>query len=168
MEEDHISETYTSDVERKKKNIRGIKMADPVPESTPGHHSAVVSGAIPDNLDPVPLENNGAPSLSPIMATITMDLDENDLNLYLEERTCLMGAISMCEGQCCSKNVNGDINACFSEIHPMVTDDMGRRQVLQSRAPEPILPPPGPSLDLLAEPLQHQLESMELEEVRDR
>ena len=49
----------------------------------------------------------------------------------------------------------------------MVTDDMGR-QDLQSRAPEPILPPPGPSLDLLAEPLQHQLESMELEEVRDR
>ena len=65
-------------------------MADPVPESTPGHHSAVVSGAIPDNLDPVPLENNGAPSLSPIMATITMDLGENDLNLYLEESTCLM------------------------------------------------------------------------------
>ena len=72
----------------------------------------------------------------------------------------------MCEGQCCSKNVNGDINASFSEIQPMVTDDMG--QVLQSRAPEPILLPPGPSLDLLAEPLQHQLESMELKEVRDR
>ena len=143
-------------------------MADPVPESTPGHHSAVVSGAIPDNLDPVPLKNNGAPSMSPIMATITKDLDENDLNLYLDESTCLMGAISTCEGQCCSKNVNGDINACFSEIHPMVTDDMGRRQVLQSRAPEPILPPLGPSLDLLAEPLQHQLESMELKEVRDR
>merc|ERR1719300_102182 len=89
------------------------------------------------------------------------------METYLEESTCLMGAISTCEGQCCSKNVNGDINACFSEIQPMVTDDMGRRQVLQSRAPEPILLPPGPSLDLLAEPLQHQLESMELEEVGD-
>ena len=92
-------------------------MADPVPESTPGHHSAVVSETIPDNLDPVPLKNNGAPSMSPIMATITIDLDENDLNLYLEESTCLMEAISTCEDQCCSKNVNGDINVPFLKFN---------------------------------------------------
>ena len=168
MEQDHISGSYTPNVERKKKNIRGIKIGDPVPEPS----SAVVPEAPEtpeapqDHLDPVPLEDGGAPSLSPIMATITMDLDSNDLNLYLEESACMMEALGECEAQCCSSqmNVNDDINASFSDIQLMETDDLGR-QVLQSRSNEPILPPPGPSMDMLAEPPQPQLDALELEEV---